>query len=194
MHPCRPGWPRTSPASVWPSSSSCCAAAGPPAGRAATPEDAARIVALLNATHEREELFIPYTVERLAARLEREPALYGWAHLRLGASAVVGIWPAGVRLLRETGATREESVRALVLDFGCAPGAEDELIGLLRAACGPLAKAGFTLLSLFSSPGGPARAALTALAVRVEPYVFNMGLPEPEDIASRGLYVDQLYF
>lgn len=172
----------------------CRATAGPPAGRPAVPADAARVVALLNATHEREELFIPYTVERLAARLEREPALYGWQHLRLGASAVVGIWPAGLRLTRESGATREETVRALVLDFGCTPEAEDEMIALLRAACATLAADGFTHLSVFSSPGSPARAALSPLAVRVEPYTFNMGLPEPADIASRGLYVDQLYF
>jgi hypothetical protein len=172
----------------------CRAAAGPPAGRPARPEDGSAIVALLNATHEREELFVPYTVERLAARLGREPALYGWQHLRLGASAVVGIWPAGMRLLRESGAAREESVRALVLDFGFAPGAEAELVALLRAACATLTAQGCTHLSLFSSPGSPGRDALTALAVRVEPYTFNMGLPEPDDVTSRGLYVDQLYF
>jgi hypothetical protein len=32
------------------------------------------------------------------------------------------------------------------------------------------------------------------LAAHIEPYYFNISLPEPRDVATRGLYVDQLYF
>src|SRR3954463_1723056 len=43
----------------------CAALAGAPFGRVATPDDAARIVELINACHDREEAFRPYTVDRL---------------------------------------------------------------------------------------------------------------------------------
>src|SRR5262249_37756181 len=94
----------------------CRAQAGAQQGRPARAEDTQRIVALINDAHEQEELFVPYTAARLATRLGRAPATYGWAHLLLGERAVVGVWPAGMRLLRETPDGREESVRALVLD------------------------------------------------------------------------------
>jgi hypothetical protein len=72
----------------------CRRQAGPTCGRPATPRDAERVVELVNAAHGREELFVPYTVDRLTARLGREPVTYGWAHLRLDARAVIGVWPA----------------------------------------------------------------------------------------------------
>jgi hypothetical protein len=172
----------------------CGAQAGAPYGRSAGLQDAQRIVALINAAHEGEELFVPYTVERLATRLGREPATYGWPKLLLGEQAVVGVWPAGIRILREAQNGREESVRALVIDTGFAPGAEAELVALLRAWCGTLAGRGFTHLSLFTSPGSLGYEALLPLAARVEPYRFNIGLPEPPDVSARGLYVDHLYF
>ena len=172
----------------------CQAQAGPAHGRPATPADAARVVALVNAAHDREELFVPYTAARLAERVGREPAAYGWSHLRLGERAVVGVWPAELRVLREAPDGREESVRALVLDTGFEPGAEAELVALLRAWCAALAARGFTHLSLFTSPGSPGRDAVLPLAARVEPYHFNIGLAEPADVAARGLYVDHLYF
>lgn len=172
----------------------CHTQAGARQGRPARAEDAQRIVALINGAHEREEPFLPYTVERLATRLGREPETYGWAHLLLGERAVVGVWPAGMRVLRQTPDGREESVRALVLDTGFAPDAEGELVALLRAWCGTLIGRGFTHLSLFTSPGSPGYEALLPLAMRVEPYHFNIGLPEPPDVATRGLYVDHLYF
>jgi hypothetical protein len=57
--------------------------------------------------------------------------------------------------------------------------------------CGAAAR-GFTHLSLFIRRGvGPRRG---ALAARVEPYHFNIGLAEPADVGERGMYVDHLYF
>jgi hypothetical protein len=172
----------------------CRAHAGPMRGRLAGPTDAARIAELVNAAHEREELFIPYTTERLDARLARDARLYGWDHLLLGDRAVVGVWAAGIRMVRDGPAGREESVRALVLDTGFEIGAEVELVDLIRAWCGRLHALGMTHLTVFTSPGSPGRDAYHALAARVEPYHFNIGLPEPSDVATRGLYVDQLYF
>jgi hypothetical protein len=172
----------------------CGSHAGPSRGRPAVPDDAARIVELVNAAHGREELFVPYTVARLADRVTRERKLYGWHDLLVGERAVVGVWAAGLRIVRDTPAGREDSVRALVLDTGFEPGAEAELAALVRAWCGRLQALGITHLTVFTSPGAPDRDSLHALAARVEPYHFNIGLPEPADVATRGLYVDQLYF
>lgn len=47
---------------------------------------------------------------------------------RLLCGAVVGVWPAGLRILRESPGGREESVRALVIDTGSTPGAESERV------------------------------------------------------------------
>jgi hypothetical protein len=172
----------------------CRVHAGPPRGRPATPADAARIVALVNAAHGREELFVPYTEPRLTARLEREPHTYGWSHLRLDDAAVVGIWPAAMRVVRESPTGREETVRALVLDTGFTLGAEDDLVALIRAACATLVASDITHLSLFTSPGSPGYAALRPLATRVEPYHLNIGTRDPPDLLERGIYVDHLYF
>jgi hypothetical protein len=172
----------------------CRAHAGPARGRAATAAAAARIVALINAAHEREELFVPYTVDRLATRLGRDPATYGWSHLLLGENAVVGVWPAGMRIVRQSPAGREDTVRALVLDVGFPPGAEGEVVALLRAWCARLLDRGCSHLTVFTSPGSPGYDALRPLAARVEPYHFTMGIPEPADVATRGVYVDHLYF
>ena len=163
-------------------------------GRPATPADSARIVELLNATHEGEELFVRYTEQTLAERLNREPTLYSWRHLRLSEHAVLGVWPAHLNVVRETAGSRTTDDRALVLDYGFEPGAEDEFVALVQAECGMLAEVGITELPIFSCLPSAAHAPLAALAKRVEPYVFILYLLEPDDLASRGIYVDQLYF
>jgi hypothetical protein len=167
---------------------------GAPVGRRAMSDDGARIVALLNRAHSSEELYVPYTAESLAVRLEREPALYSWQSLRLGDRAVVGVWPAQINVIRETAAGTENDVRALVLDYGYEPGAEDELVALLRAACADLAPGGATEVALFTCPQSPAYPHLVPLAKRIEPYVLSLRVLAPADLAVRGIYVDQLYF
>jgi hypothetical protein len=168
--------------------------AGPMIGRPATPADASRMIELLNSAHEREELYVPYTEETLVTRLTREPRLYSWPHLRVGHRAVVGVWPAHLNVIRTTGDTVDKQDRALVLDFGYEPGGEDELIELLRAERAALAAGGTTELTIFSCEPSTAHARLLALGKRIEPYVLSLYLPEPVDLASRGIYVDQLYF
>lgn len=168
--------------------------AGQPHGRQATAADWARIVALLNSAHEGEELFVPYTEQTLAARLEREPDLYSWRNFRVSDRAVAGVWPARLRVIRETTGGRSEDIRALVLDYGYEPGAEDELVTLLRAACAELADGGTTELSIFTSAPSSTYSHLAMLAKRMEPYVLFLAVQEPGDLDTRGIYVDQLYF
>ncbi|MGA0601347.1 hypothetical protein ACO2Q3_11655 [Caulobacter sp. KR2-114] len=117
----------------------CRALAGAPLkaipGRAATPADAPDIVQRLNAFHDAEEMFVPYSVERFAARMARAPDLYGWDRVWLTEAAVVGAWAHGaaLRTVTVTAGTTTVSTRGVVLDYAFAPGAEDQFEALLRA-------------------------------------------------------------
>jgi hypothetical protein len=185
------------PTPVWRLRLPCARLAGPAFGRAATPADAAAIVAQLNAFHAGEEMFVPYTEATLAARLSRAPDLYGWDKVWLADGAVVGVWPAGraLRIVTERDGAQTHSDPGLVLDYAIAPGAEAAFEGLLRAWCGWLAARGIDRLTLFTSPNGPAAGLLTALADEVEPYnMWTPGVPVPAGAETRGLYVDPVYF
>jgi hypothetical protein len=168
--------------------------AGSAVGRLATVADADRIVALLNRTHEREEMYVPYTPASLAARLSREPAAYGWPQLRVSERAVLGVWPARLRVIRTSGGVTTADGRALVLDYGYEPGAEAELFALLRTECAVLAAASTSELAIFTCPQSSAYAGLRAIAKRLEPYMVHISPQPPADLKERGVYVDQLYF
>lgn len=176
---------------------SCDALAVASVGRPATREDASRIVEVLNACHEAEEMYNPYTTEALIARLERAPSQYSWERMWVSGRAVVGVWPAGesIRVFIESKGQRRESRRGLVLDYGFLPGAEDELERLLRAWCAWLAERRLDTLSVFTSERSPGYELLIDLATDIEPYdVWTPGIPPPEGVDERGLYVDQIYF
>ena len=175
----------------------CASLAGPQIGRPATPRDASRIVEILNATHERDEMYLPYTVESFTARVERSPRDYSWERVRMTDRAVVGVWPAGdtVRFIIESKGNRVESRRGLALDWGFLPGAEDEFEALLRAQCGWLNDRGLDRLSLFTSEASAGYERVRALASELERFVvISFGIPEPPGAATRGLYVDPIYF
>lgn len=174
----------------------CASLEGPSAGRPATPDDAPRIVEILNSCHGDEEMYLPYTVESLTARLERSPAQYSWERVWLSDRAAVGVWPAGesIRLISESGGVQSVSRRGLVLDYGFLPGAEDELEGLLRAWCAWLAERELDTLSIFTSAPSPGCSRIRPLARELEAFDVFPGAPEPEGAAQRGLYVDHVYF
>ncbi len=168
-----------------------------PVGRAATPDDAERIVELLNTTHGREAMFLPYTAEALRARVERAPDLYTWQHLRLTENAVVGVWPSGaqIRVLRETDGQTSETRHGLVLDYGYAPGAEAEFEALLAFWGAWLAAHKHTHLSIFTSEPSPGYATIARLADRLEPFdIWTYPVNEPDATAAHGVYADQVYF
>jgi hypothetical protein len=175
----------------------CAALAGPRTGRAATPTDAEAIVRKLNGFHGDEEMFVPYTAQSFAARVERAPDLYGWERVWLTDGAVVGVWPAGraLKTVSETAGVRHETLPGVVLDYACEAGAEAELEGLLRAWCGDLAGRGLDTLVLYTSPASPAAALLTGLARDVGDFLmWTPGVPVPPGAARRGLYTDAVYF
>jgi hypothetical protein len=171
--------------------------AGPPKGRPATSFDAARIVEILNATHEREEMYVPYTMESLGARLELAPKQYSWRHLWMTDRAVVGVWPAGdsLSVIAESKTGRTVSRLGLTLDYGFLASAEDEFEGLLRAWCAALSAEKIDTLSIFTSEPSPASKRICALGREIE--AFNMwspGIAEPPDSDQHGLYIDPIYF
>ena len=192
-----PGQP--SPEAFWPVSASrivldTTSVTGPAAGRPADASDVHRLVSLFNATHEQEKLFVPYTADSLAARLRRAPDLYSWRNIALGDRAALGIWPAALRVRREGEGAVTNDVRALALDYACEPGAEVELIALIRGACSVLNEQSTTELSIFSSAPSRAFSRLSSLAKRVEPYLVRCAATPGPDLEQRGVYVDQLYF
>ena len=166
-------------------------------GRAATPGDGHRIVEILNVTHGREEMFVPYTVESLTARLGRAPKQYSWSNIWMTDRAVVGVWPAGdsLKVIRETRGQRTVSRRAMVLDYGFLPGAENELESLLRTCCAKLVAQKIDTLSIFTSAPSAGSRRIVSLGSEVESFnMWSPGIAEGRDAVQNGLYVDAIYF
>lgn len=173
----------------------CDAVAGPIVGRPAVEGDLAVAAAWMNTLHGLAEMFMPYDVGRLRERLARHPKQYGFPQLRLAEGAVVGVWDAQERIVREGAAGRSESLCAWVLDYGIAsPDALGALDHLLRSWCGELTARGVTHLSLFSHDASPAAPLVRDLAETIAPSEFQSSVPEPADLAARGLYVDPIYW
>jgi len=175
----------------------CDRLAGAPVGRPAAPSDAARVVEILNATHEREEMYVPYTIESLTARLERAPKQYSWQNLWMTDRSVVGVWPAGdsLKVITESKNGRTESSRGLVLDYGFLGGFDDELESLLRAWCARLTEEKIDTLSIFTSGPSPGCERICALGRAIEEFnMWSPGIAAPWDSVEHGLYVDPIYF
>ncbi|MGH7858355.1 MAG: hypothetical protein ACREQY_13610 [Candidatus Binatia bacterium] len=172
----------------------CEALAGEDHGAVAAPDDAGRIAGIINACHDTQAMFVPYTVESLTARMDRAPDLYTWSDVLVGDGAVVGVWPSGLRVITEGEGVRREAVRASMLDHGFVPGAEDEFERIIRAWGGRLLDAGHTELSFITSEPSPAYPILERLAFQMDAFDFKMAIPEPEDAKTNGLYVDPIYF
>ena len=173
--------------------------AGPGDGvRTATPADAGRIVEILNDSHDAEELYHPYDVETLTARLERDASLYSWSNVWLTDNAVLGVWPAGEKI--EVVTTKDGEVarsrRGHVMDYGFLAGAEREFSDLLALACAELDRGGIDQLSIFTSKGARGQQELKRYKGTVESYRFNPGMAArmPSSAEAKGIYTDHLYF
>ncbi|MEZ4503291.1 MAG: hypothetical protein R3C39_11755 [Dehalococcoidia bacterium] len=163
-------------------------------GRSGTAQDGAHIARLLNAAHEGEEFFLPYTAQSLEARLSMAPDLYSWSSFRVSDRAVIGVRPHTFRVHRREGDGPESlDTRALCLDYGFEPDAEAEFEELLRGVLHELAENGDTDLSLFTSEPSRGYELVSGMAKRMEPYLVQ--LPRRDgDSGPRSVYVDQIYF
>ncbi len=172
----------------------CRELAGPSCGRAALPSDAARIASLLDAAHGAEELALGFDAESVTTRLTRSPRDYSWTNVTIAERAVLGVWDSGLRIIRSDGAGSTERRSATVLDYGFEPEAEADLEALLRSACSSLQTAGVDDLVIFTSPASRGRDLLARLARSVESFRVQSGGPMPTRDATRGTYVDPVYF
>ena len=165
-------------------------------GRPSSPDDAEEVARILNAAHTGSALFVPYDAFSLRERLERDPSQYGWPDVHLSAAdAVVGVSQAMVTVTKERAGETDVSRRALALDHGFVPGAEEAYRTLLIERCAELSARGATHLAVFTSERSPTYGVLTALAESVEEFDFwAFDLPEPAALTERGFYVDPVYF
>lgn len=156
--------------------------------------------ALINATHQGQDLFEPLTAASMAARLRRDPAQYGIEHLRGAVAggrlvAVAGLWDAGacmeeIRTDTRTGdVTRSRT--ASVLDWGWAPGGEAAFRDLLAALAAEARSLGRTALMLSE----PAPDALPDIALPSSAFALSLFTPAvpPPASSPRGVFVDLVY-
>ncbi len=157
-------------------------------------------VALINATHEGQDLFEPLTAASMAARLRNDPAQYGIEHLRGTVAggrlvAVAGLWDAGacVQEIRTDTRTGEvtRSRAASVLDWGWAPGEEAAFRDLLATLAAEARLLGRTALMLSE----PAPGALPGIALPSSAFALSLFTPtlRPPASSPRGVFVDLVY-
>ena len=179
--------------------------AGPTAlediGRVATSSDAVMLSAVFNAGHVGEQMFRPYSVDRIRERLAQDAATYGWSNIYLTDGAAVGVWPEWVSFeigpMQADGGEPVERERinvAATLDYGCLPGHEGELAALLRGWCRALRDREIQRLSIFTSlPARLHEVVQPMLSDAEEIALWTPRIEEPP--ASRyGVYVDHVYY
>jgi len=163
--------------------------------------DLPEIVELVNGTHAGREMFLPYTVASLQARLERCPN-YGWRQWRAyrsqnGLVAAAGLWDfnASLKITERTisGDTVRVSMPAFVLDYGYRTGAEEAMLEVFMALMEAAALAGRNELRICL----PVERRLYSLmdAVPHSPTLFRIltpGIPTPKDVRG-SVYLDPVY-
>jgi hypothetical protein len=167
--------------------------------RIATDGDIPLVIDILNEGHDGEEVWPAYTLASFTERTRRAPDLYGIHDVLVasGGAAAVGVWAAGktaVTVIRSPEGERRER-RALAVDHGFRPGHEDDYAAVLRASCARLAGDGLTHLVVYSSPHSPGWSVLEELAVDREDFDYwTPQIPVPDGAATKGVYVDPIYF
>jgi hypothetical protein len=161
----------------------------------ATSDDAPAIVAAINGAHEGSPLFKPYTAASLTERLSRDPEQYTWGNVTVAGGAAVGVARDLLGVTMTTGDDVVVTKRALALDHGFVPGAEDDYRALLEATCAQLAERGATHLAVFTSETSSTYGVISDLAEKMEEFGFwAFEIPEPPSLKTNGFYVDPIYF
>jgi hypothetical protein len=157
--------------------------------------DPGHAAALLNATHERMNLWVPRTPEFLMERRRRAPSVYDPTCWRLTAHAALALWPSGERrTYRKDG---KETVRtlALALDYGfTGECGRDELTGLLCQAARELLDRGISHIALFISDDHPPTQWLSELAEACDTYAICAGVLGRPAAPAGPVYIDHIIF
>lgn len=170
----------------------CQRIAGDPYGSKATPDDQARICAMINHSHGAQEIFHPYTIDGLTERLSRAQEVYTLKNFKVSEHATLGTWMSGETRRYEFEDRSWTEERGLILDYGFDKGGLDEFERLLRGTAGEALAQDLTHLTLFSCQQAEAWPLLSRLATRIEPYVVSCSVAEPTRTAEHGVYIDQI--
>lgn len=167
-----------------------------PTARRLTREQWPAAVDLINATHDGEDFFEPLTTDSLRARLTRDPA-YAAESLRgvfdgdklvaVGGVIDKGRYTERIRIDRATGEERRTR-SAAVVDWGFAPGREDDLAQLMDALAADARALGRKWLGICEPRPGSITPVLTHRRSAIA--LFTPSLGAPESVA--GLYFDLL--
>lgn len=167
----------------------------PPDARPATPADLDWIADVLDEHHADELLWSPCSPDALRARLTRAPEAYSFSDLWISGGAVLGTWPAHRYRSVTRIDHRARTVRrdAVVVDYGFAPGAEDDFVRLLVWQASVRRSQGATGLLVLTSQGTRAHSVIGDHAASTHPFeMYLQPLPEPADAADSGVHVDPL--
>jgi hypothetical protein len=148
---------------------------------------------LVAATHGLEEFRPPISEAWLAERLARMPS-YGVQDLLMTDDAVMGVWIAGDDFKDEAPDRSREMRVGYIADYGLAGerGVEN-LLGLLALHRRRAAERGLTHLIAYTSDVSPGSDRLQHEAAYNDELVIQGGFPEPDGVASRGIYTDPFY-
>jgi hypothetical protein len=157
--------------------------------------DLEHAAAVLNATHEGLNLWVPRTAEFIRERQRRAPEVYPPSGLSVSEHAVLAVWPSGeTRTYTRDGHATVRRL-ALALDYGfTGESGRREFEGLLRRAATDLLGTGTTHIALFVSDNHPPTQWLLALADHVDTYAAcTPSLRRPLSPAGP-TYIDQIIF
>jgi GNAT superfamily N-acetyltransferase len=157
-------------------------------------EHYAAAVELIDATHAGEDFFEPLTLDALRARLTRDEAYTSLRGVFAGDKlvAVGGVLDKGryterIRIDRATGEEKRTRTAAVV-DWGFAPGQEDELAQLLGSLAADARALGRSSLTICEPRLGAITPALPHKRSGIALFTPSLGAPEAVD----GLYFDLL--
>jgi hypothetical protein len=159
------------------------------------PYDPAHAAALLNATHEGMNLWVPRTPGFLDERRRRAPTVYCPSAWRMTDHAALALWPSGERRTYRTDDGETVRTLALALDYGFSgEQGREELTALLSQAAKELLGQGISHIALFVSDDHPRTAWLAGLAEATDTYaVCAPGLESPAP-PTGPVYIDHVLF
>jgi hypothetical protein len=158
-------------------------------------EDLEHLAAVLNATHDGLNLWVPRTAEFMRERQRRAPEAYLSSGLSVAQHAALNVWPSGeTRAYTKDGHTTVRRL-ALALDYGfIGEQGRREFEGLLRRAAMELLGTGTSHIALFVSDNHLPTQWLSELADHVDTYAICAPVLKRPVHPMGPTYIDQIIF